>query len=116
MLGFGTKWSLGLLFGSCVITLVTSIRGTRFCFFFYSFISFILFVWENFAAGSVSAQYSWGGIFFIILCLAAVGAGAYAVYKYRIRVCCSFFENLEKLMFSTGNREKKTSLCASMRC
>ncbi|XP_062073136.1 vacuolar-sorting receptor 1-like isoform X2 [Humulus lupulus] len=35
--------------------------------------------------GTATTRYSWGGIFFIILCLAVVGAGAYAVYKYRIR-------------------------------
>ncbi|XP_024019549.1 vacuolar-sorting receptor 1 isoform X2 [Morus notabilis] len=32
-----------------------------------------------------SVRLSMGGIFFIILCLAAVGVCAYAVYKYRIR-------------------------------
>lgn len=63
---------------------------------------FILSVWINVAAGTVSTRYSWGGIFFIILCLAAVGAGAYAVYKYRIRVGSYFFEILNMIFAASS--------------
>lgn len=77
----------------CLNSLLKTFYNHLFWCSLWMFHSICLICWETYA-GNTNKGYNWSFVWFIILCLAAVGVAGYAVYKYRIRVLL-IFPNLE---------------------